>query len=261
MKLFSFGRAMQQARNNQIQSDHHGRAAGEFDLPTDGGYILVLKYALFILFGYYNARLFINTVPGWEGYLTAFFAIAGEATAVYCLNTYARTAGQHKTAVGAFGLLLTLFSVTHATISFFKIDKHAAASAVVEIYCQRVAFPLLFGLLLASAIVIPLTHWRKKIAAEQARTQTAIQMESARLIAEKARLQNESEVERARLEHMRETLRIEGEYIQEIEHFARLKEREAEAIASISDPTMREQVAHLLGRSGEASQFPRQLPK
>ncbi len=119
----------------------------------------------------------------------------------------------------------------------------------------------MFGLLLAASIVIPLTHWRKKIAAEQAKTQTAIQMDNARLVGERARLQNEAAIERERLEHMRETLRIEAEYIQEVKYFARLKEEEAEAIASIPDPTTREQVAHLLGRSGEASQFPRQLPK
>src|SRR5262249_25543582 len=162
MKIFGFGRAMQRERDNQRQAERNELAAVNFKLPTDGGYMLGLKYALFVLFGYYNARLFLHTVPGWEGYMTAFFALAGEATALYCLNTFTRTAGGHKTAVGLFGAALTIFSVTHATISFFRIDRHIVASGPVQFYCQRIAFPLLFGLLLLAAIIIPLTHWRKK---------------------------------------------------------------------------------------------------
>jgi len=249
MKIFGFGRAMQRQRENQKQADHNEQAAADFKLPTDGGYMLGLKYALFVLFGYYNARLFVHTVPGWEGWMTAFFALAGEATALYCLNTYVRTAGAHKSAVGLFGAALTLFSVAHATISFFQIDQQAAASGAIEFYCRRVAFPLLFGLLLMAAISIPLAHWRKKIAAEQAKAQTEIETGRARLLAESANLRNESALERARLSFLEEQLLIEGEYVEKIEQFAKLKEREGEAINAISDAALRDQVAAMLGRS------------
>src|SRR5262249_53647367 len=251
MKIFGFGRAMQRERDNQRQAERNELAASDFKLPTDGGDMLGLKYALFILFGYYNARLFLHTVPGGEGWMTAFFALAGEATALYCLNIYTRTAGGHKTAVGLFGAALTLFSVTHATISFFRIDRHVVASGPVQFYCQRIAFPLLFGLLLLAAIIIPLTHWRKKIAAERARAQTEIETGRARLLAESANLRNESQLERERLRFLEEQLMIEGEYVSKIEQFAQLKEREGQAIESISDPAVREQIAAMLGRSVE----------
>ncbi len=249
MKIFGFGRAMMRARDNQRQADRNEQTAADFKLPTDTGYMLGLKYALFLLFGYYNARLFLQIVPGWEGYLTASFALAGEATALYCLNTYTRTAGGHKIAVGIFGVALTIFSITHATISFFRIDHHEVAGGPIQFYCQRVAFPLLFGLLLLAAVIIPMTHWRKKVAAERAKAQTEIETGRARLLAESANLRNESELERERLKFLEEQLLIEGEYVQKIEQFARLKEREAQAINSISDETLREQIAGMLGRS------------
>src|SRR5262249_46475015 len=132
---------------------------------------------------------------------------------------------------------------------FFRIDRHSIASAPVQFYCQRVAFPLLFGLLLLVAIIIPLTHWRKKVAAERAQAQTEIETGRARLLAESANLRNEAALERERLKFLEEQLLIEGEYVSKIEQFARLKERETEAIDSISDPAIRDQVATMLGRS------------
>ncbi len=258
MKIFGFGRAMMRERENQREAERNEQTANDFKLPTDGGYMLGLKYALFVLFGYYNARLFLNTVPGWEGWLTAGFALAGEATALYCLNTFPRTAGSHKTAVGLFGAALTAFSVTHATISFFRIDQHAVASGPIRFYCERIAFPLLFGLLLLAAIIIPLTHWRKKVAAERAKAQTEIETGRARLLAESANLRNEAMLERERLRFLEEQLLIEGEYVQKIEQFAQLKERESEAINSITDPAVREQVATMLGRSSGKPSMGRQ---
>ncbi|MDQ3013459.1 MAG: hypothetical protein M3X11_22480, partial [Acidobacteriota bacterium] len=91
----------------------------KFKLASDGGYIVALKYALFCLFAFYNARLFLTTVPGWEAYLTACFALLGEATALYCFNNYTRSTGNHQKALGVFALVLFVFSFTHATISFF----------------------------------------------------------------------------------------------------------------------------------------------
>jgi len=76
MKTFGFGRAIQQQRDHQKQQARNKQVANEFKLPTNRGYLLGLKYALFVLFG--------------------------------------------------------------------------AASASIQFYCQRIAFPLLFSLLLAS---------------------------------------------------------------------------------------------------------------
>ena len=166
-----------------------------------------------------------------------------------CSNNFTRSAGWHQAALGAFGVLLTLFSVTHATISFFRMETSANLSGGVRFYCERVAFPLLFGLLLLAAIIIPALHWRKKIAAEQAKTQVQIASSRARLLAESASMRDESALERERLAQMEEQIKLEGEYITKLEQFARLKEREQAVINSVSDPKLREQIANAIGKT------------
>jgi hypothetical protein len=249
MKLFSIGKAFSRERDREKQADAIQREADDYDLATDGGYLLGLKYLLFALFGYYNAKLFVITVGGLEGYGTALCALAGEGTALYCLNNFTRSAGAHKAALGFFGALLTIFSVVHATLSFFRIHEMAGYSGWIETYARRVAFPLLFSMLMLAAIIIPLLHWRKKIAAEQARAQVQIASDRARVAVQSAAMRNEALLESERLAHFEEELRIEGEYVSKLEQFAALKQREMEAINRIGDPELRRQIALALGRS------------
>ena len=247
MNLFGIGRAFAGARTQQRQADALRQEADSFELASDGGYLLLLKGVLFALFGYYNARLFIVTVHGWEGYLTAGCALAGEGTALYCINNYTKSAGWHRIGLGLFGVLLTLFSITHATISFFRMEANTNNGGKVHFYCENVAFPLLFSLLLLAAVVIPALHWRKKIAAEQAKAQVQIASSRARLVGESAALRNESELERERLDQLGEKIKLEGEYITKLQQFVGMKEREREVVAGIADADLREQVAAQLG--------------
>ncbi len=256
MQLFKIGKAFASANQQARESEELKKEADSFQLATDGGYIKALKYCLFVLFGYYNARLFIVTVPGWEGYMTAAFALAGEATALYCINNFNRSSGKHQAALGVFGVLLTSFSVTHATISWFRLESHSDLSGGIRFYCERVAFPLLFGLLLLAAIVVPLLHWRRKVAAEQAKAQVEIQTGRAQLVAESANLRAESQLERERLTNLEEKIRLGNEYATKLEEFARMKNREREALASITDPELRAQIAAAFGLT-EAPTLPK----
>lgn len=257
MQLFKLGKSFADADDRVRQSDALRKEGDSFQLATDGGYIKWLKYALFALFGYYNARLFIVTVPGWEGYLTAIFALAGEATALYCLLNFNRSSGSHKAALGTFGFFLTLFSVTHATISWFRMEDHARLSGGIRFYCESVAFPLLFGLLLLAAIVIPLCHWRSKIAAEQAKAKVEIESSRAALVAKAANLRAESELERERLASLEEKIQIGNEYVVKLAQYAKMKQRETEALAGITDPELRKQIAATFGI--DDGNFPREL--
>ena len=241
MKIFNVGKAFSRQQEQERESEKLKSEAEGYELASDGGYWTGLKVALFVLFGYYNARLFLVTVPGWEGYLTAAFALLGEATAFWCLHNFTRSAGAHKAALGTFGALLTIFSVTHATISFFRMESHAGFSAPLRFYCERVAFPLLFGLLLLAAIVIPLCHWRKRIAQEQAATQVDIASSRARLVGSAAALKNEALLEHERLEHLRERIRLGNEYVSELEAFAAMKAREHDALNRIGNPEVRKE--------------------
>lgn len=247
MNLFNIGKGFAQADEHKREAAELRKEAEGFNLAGDGGYIKWLKYSLFCLFGFYNARLFIVTVPGWEGYMTAAFALAGEATALYCINNYNRSSGKHQTALGVFGVLLTLFSVTHATISWFRMENHARLSSGIRFYCEVIAFPLLFGLLLAAAIVIPFLHWRKKIATAQAKAAVEVASARAQLAADSAILKAEATMERERLESIEEKIQIGNEYVNKLQALAKMKERERAALNAISDPELRKQLASEFG--------------
>lgn len=259
MQLFKISEGYDRAERQAKQSEALRKEGDSFELATDGGYIKALKYALFVLFGYYNARLFIVTVPGWEGYLTAFFALAGEATALYCWANFNRSSGHHKTALFVFGLLLTVFSVTHATISWFRLESHSELSAPIQYYCETVAFPLLFGLLLLAAIVIPLMHWRRKVADEQAKAKVEIESKRARLVAESAALRNEVELERERLQSMEERTKLGNEFVERLRQFVKMKASESDVLASITDPVLRRQVETAFGLEAATAKDSKQI--
>ncbi|MEP7336538.1 MAG: hypothetical protein ABI977_02135 [Acidobacteriota bacterium] len=95
MRLWGIGKMLTRQAEQENQSEMLQAEGKKFKLASDGGYIVALKYALFCLFAFYNARLFLTTVPGWEAYMTAAFALLGEATALYCFNNYTRSTGNH----------------------------------------------------------------------------------------------------------------------------------------------------------------------
>jgi len=244
--MFSgISKMLKREKEKEQSADSLKTEAQSFDLASNGGYIKVLKYALFVLFGYYNARLFIVTVSGWEGYLTATFALLGEATALYCFNNYVKSTGNHKRALGVFAVLLMLFSTTHATISFFKMER-GNLSGQINFYCERVAFPLLFTLLLLAAIIIPLLHWQTKVAEAQALSSVEIAESRAKLVAESAKMKDESELERQRLEHWEEEIKLGNEYVGKLKRFAAMKRSEHEALLELPEP-MRSKVASEMG--------------
>ena len=260
MRFFGIGQAFAKERQQQRQSEQLHNEAESFELAKEGGYWTVLKGALFLLLGYYNLRLFHVTIPGWEGWMTGVFALAAEATALYCVNNYTKSAGWHRFALGLFGALLIGFSISHATISFFRMETHGGASANVHFYCERVAFPLLFGLLVLAAVLIPLLRWRKQISAHQAKAQVRIASSRATLVAESAAMRDENALERERLKQLEEQTALEHEYLGALENMVALKQHEREIIENIADPDLREKLATKVGLTLPNSTFPKSLP-
>ncbi len=254
MDFFGIGKMLSKQKERQKESEALKTEANNFQLATDGGYLVVLKYALFVLFAFYNARLFLTTIPGWERYMTALFALLGECTALYCFNKFPRSTGSHKKALGVFAVLLFVFCFTHATISFFRMER-GEFSEFIRLYCERVAFPLLFGLLLLAAIIIPLLHWRAKVAAKQAEAQTRIESDRADLVAETATMRNQAALERQRLEHFEEEIKLGNEYVGKLKRYAQMKRDEYDALMDIPEP-MRSQIANQLGLDLSAPSSP-----
>lgn len=245
MNISAIGAMLGRKSEQAYAAENLKTEAHNFDLASDGGYIKVLKYLLFILFAFYNARLFLTTITGWEKYITALFALLGECTALYCFNNYTRSVAKHKMALGVFAILLFVFAFTHATISFFRMER-GDLSGPIRFYCEHVAFPTLFGLLLLAAIVIPLMHWRTRIAAKQAEAQVEIDESRAHLVAQTAKMRDENELERARIDHFKEKIRIGNDYATELRSFAKMKQSERDALLGIPEP-LRSQVAAELG--------------
>jgi hypothetical protein len=259
MKVFGFGQNIWKNMRGDERTKQREEEAQNFDLAPQGGFISIVKYALFMFFGYLNARLFITTVPGWEGWLTAGFALAGEGTALYCLRNFTRSTGAHKWALGLAGVAFTAFSFVHAVFSFFRLERNALTSDAVQFYCENVAFPLLFSMLTIAAISLPLLHWRARVAARQAKAQCDIERSRADLITETVTLQHKSEVEEARLEFFEDMIRIEEKYVAGVERFAAVKARGERAIQSITDPEVRTQLLQALGRITTNSQGDKQI--
>lgn len=246
MKLFSIAKGFNEAEEQDRESEALKHEADSFRLATNGGYIVALKYALFALFGFYNVRLFLTTVLGWEGYLTAVFALAGETTALYCFNNYTKSTGRHKSALGVFAVLLFAFSFTHATISFFRMER-GNHSDKINFYCEHVAFPLLFGLLLLAAIIIPLLHWRAEVASEQAKAKAQIEKNRAEMVARSANLRHEATFAREQLGSLEEKIKIGNDYVQRLKAYTAMKRDERQALAEVDDPDLQRELANTFG--------------
>jgi len=245
MNISAIGKMLGRRTEQAKESEDLKAEASKFQLATNNGYIMVLKYLLFILFGFYNARLFLTTIPGWEKYLTALFALLGECTALYCFNSYTKSTGRHKAALGIFGIALFVFAFTHASISYFKMER-GDYSGPIRFYCEHIAFPVLFGLLLLAAMIIPLMHWRTRIAAAQAKAQVEIDESRAKLVAETSKMNDENQLERARIDHFNEKVKIGNEYAAELRNYAQMKQTELDALLDMPEP-MRTEIANELG--------------
>jgi len=64
MDISAIGKMLGRKTEQAKASEDLKTEASKFQLATNNGYIMVLKYLLFILFGFYNARLFLTTRLG-----------------------------------------------------------------------------------------------------------------------------------------------------------------------------------------------------
>jgi hypothetical protein len=236
------------------QAQRQERAAKGFKLAPAKGLPYYLKFALFALFGYYNVKLFLTTIPGWEAYLTALFALGLEALAMYCIINFVRSADLHKTTLGITGAVLTVFSFTHATLSFFKVERNAKWQHTIEAYSQNVAFPLLFALLFVGSLAIYLTHFSQKVTQEQARTMVEIETRKAQMVAESHAMRAESQLDREKLTHLEERIELKGRYLQKLGSFLDLQQKERQMVEEIPDEALREEVARALGHTTRTGQ-------
>src|SRR5262245_36213091 len=96
----------------QQMREQQNREIRNYTLVGDGGFLSWVKVVVALLLAMWNGHLFIATIPGNMGFLTAFVAIHLEGMAFYSVHNYPRSVEKHKKALGVFAIILGSFSLT-----------------------------------------------------------------------------------------------------------------------------------------------------
>jgi len=249
MKIFRFGHAIRDSQQKEKRATTAQNEAADFDLAGTGGFLSVVKYAVYTVLGALNWRLFHITIPGAWGVAVACVAILSEAFAIYCWNKQTKSACAHRIALRFFAISFTTISFIHACASLYEIS--GAGKSIgrpLWVYSYFVAFPLIFSMMLAGVCVLYYTHWSTRISEDRAKAVVESERSRASLLTEKVELANQMEIERARLGFFQEQVLMEEEYVKTVEQLAQVKQRGEEAINSIADPEVKAQILAVLGR-------------
>src|SRR5262249_22280041 len=228
-------------RTDQHQADKQKleAEAKNFRLPSET-IPQVCKYLLFSGLAFFNYRLFAHVVPGVWGHATGAVAIMAEAIALYSTHNFSRSSGLFRWTPGASAIAFMTFCVAHGTFSFFDLIGVAEISEAVRFYSQRVAFPLLAGLLVVSVVVLTMAHPKNLIRIKQALAHTAIVTGRAKAASELELMRAQSVLDQAHLDQQRERTRREQEYLSEVDKLIAVEERKRAMVAAISDAGLRE---------------------
>jgi hypothetical protein len=231
---------------HQAAADQLAAEAKDFRIPSE---ILpqIFKYFFFAGLAVLNFRLFSHAVPGVWGKATGVVAVLAEATALYALHYFSRSAGLFRLSLGAAGVLLMAFSLIHGSASIFDLIGVAELSASVQYYSRVVAFPLLAGLVGLSVVAITMSHPKNLIRLKQAAAHTRIAVGRAEAASELELMRAQGVLDRARRDRHRERTRLEEEELIDLQRIIAVEERKAQLVASIGNPQLREAMARELG--------------
>lgn len=254
MNLFKAAAVFDRNEQRLKERDNLKADAAAFKLAGTG-FALAVEVAAFLLLAVYNASLFINSVPGWKGYLTAAIAISVESMAFYCVLSFIRTTGAHKWATGICGTLLLGFSLVHAGFSY-QLSR-GSLGAHGQYYIHNVAFWLMAALLILCPLALRVTHWSAKAAATHAQEQVKVSQSRAQLAAEMQIQENRLIIERARLDYYQQQIAINNEAAEKLKALAKSKQAELEALREMPE-VLRKEIADQMGISIPAPASPKQ---
>lgn len=243
-KLFSVGRSL------QAQAQPPAKTDAPYDLVGPGGFVTLVKYAVYAVLAALNLRLFLETLGyGVWGACVGLVAILTEGMAIYCWRNQIRSADRHRQAMVFFAIAFTALSLAHGCCSLWELSGAGQKiERVLWFYSYFIAFPLMFGLLVVCVCVLFLTHWQTKISKAHATAQTEIAKSDAELRIEQAKLRQTAAIEESRLDHVARMIGIENQYTQKLETLIAVKERQRQALGRLSDPEIRDEVLGMLGK-------------
>jgi hypothetical protein len=249
MNFLQTGKKLSLQSQADEEADRRQKEAQEFDLVQIGGFLSVVKYAVFGILAALNLRLFISVVPGAWGLVIGITAVLFEAFAVYAWNNQARAAERHRQALYMIAVVFTAVSFVHASASFYElIGLGPSLGWPLYIYSHAIAFPLLFTLMTAAVCVLHRTHWSAEAAMQQAKTQTDIARNRADLLRRTAALQSKAELGRAELSHYEDELRNEQSFLNLLERVVSVESEKDRLLSTIRDEGTRKRMAEILQR-------------
>lgn len=249
MNFLNIGKNLSQQSQAEQESEDRKREVEEFDLVGLGGFLNVVKYAVFAVLGALNFRLFLTVVPGVWGMVIAASAILFECFAIYCWNNINKSAGRHQKALSLIAYGFTGISFVHASASFYElIGTGPSLGEPLRIYSHYVAFPLLFTAMVTAVCALYATHWSSKVSKKQAETQQSMAIDRADLIRRDAKLKMQAEQNRAELAHYEEEMKTEAQFIELLRKTVTQEQEKVKLLGQIKDPHTRRRMADILER-------------
>lgn len=250
MSLFNFGKAIDKDSRQSDSAEKMREEASNFKLAGTGGFLSIVKYAVFTILACLNFHLFYTHLPGIWGVALGSVAVLFEACDIYFINKQNQSAGMHKVALQAFAITFTTISFIHGCAALYQLaGAGPSIEGQIEFYSKFVAFPLLFGLMVFAVYVLHHLHYSTKISESRARAVLSAEEQRAHILTESLALQSQAAIEEQRLEFFKGKVVLEEKYVGLVEEFAKVKARGARAIESISDPEIRAEMLNAMGRT------------
>lgn len=159
-----------------------------------------------------------------------------------------RSAGKFRIALITVASYLTLLSVAHASIEYWReTNLIRGANTQIQFYADYLSLGVMIISIIGSAFALQIMHWRNKVNRERAFAEEQMSIGSARLAAEQARMRQENDLDRAKLNQLNEQLQIQSQFVDKIKELADVHKAAENAISSIPDPALRASVKRSFG--------------
>lgn len=251
MNFLNIGKQLSEGNNAEVKQSAILDEAQNYQLADNGGYLHIVKYALFGMLALLNFRLFVSAIPDGWGYLVGLMAVMMEGFAIYCWNNQSKSSGSHRTSLIGFCIAFTVVSLAHGAASVYElVNNHLSLGPSIKgyvfWYSHVVAFPLIFGLMIFALFVIGFTHYRAKIAKERAAAQVQIEKGRADLATQTAQLHQQSELAAQQVLFYNKELETKMAMTEIIAKTLQVEGEQMRLIRGTTDPEIRKKLAAML---------------
>lgn len=246
--LLPFNKITEDRNQQQNSQQAIEEEAKSFHLADPRWLLIVAKIAALGICTILNWNFWTRVIPGAFGTIIASLAIVLEVMAFVCWNSISKSAGKFRVALIAVAIYLTLLSIAHASLEYWReTDLIRAASKQIQDYANYYSLGVMICSIIGCAFALQLCHWRNKVNQERAKADENMQIGRARLIGERSKMQQENELDNAKLAHMDEQLQIQMKAVDKIKEIAAVHQAAEAAINSIPDETLRANVRRQFG--------------